>query len=416
MINYNILANNIKRGIVRFCSKLSVGLNKPTIKFINEMIYGILASQSCYLTDISRKLNEKISLKKTVERLSRNLMNFDDTTKLINNYLSTLQSSFDEKTVFIIDDSDISKPYSKRLEGICKVRDGSTGLLTGGYWTAGVSALTSKHKQPIPVYNKVYSSLEDGYTSNNTETIKALAFISNNFSKDNIRAFDRGYDAGIIFDYLIQREEMFIIRSVGNRHCVHKGKKVLISTLSRQFRGKHLLKFTSKKGLDVNCKISIVPITLPSHPNEKLNLVICNGFGKDPLMLITNLTSDDSRLCVTVTKVYLMRWRIEEYYRFKKQAFGSEKFLVRSLSSIRNLDLFLSIAIGYIGLLGEKVDDSIEVTEIIHASKRLYGIAKFMFYSISDGLFEIFSMSKTGLRSFFQKPKPSLQMTLYDCR
>ena len=32
-------------------------------------------------------------------------------------------------------------------------------------------------------------------------------------------------------------------------------------------------------------------------------------------MLLTNLESGDKRLCVTATKVYIMRWRIEEYYR-----------------------------------------------------------------------------------------------------
>ncbi|MCL2576494.1 MAG: transposase [Defluviitaleaceae bacterium] len=69
-----------------------------------------------------------------------------------------------------------------------------------------------------------------------------------------------------------------------------------------------------------------------------------------------------------------MRWRIEEYYRFKKQGYGFEKFLVRSLDSIRNLDLLLSMAIGYIGTLSEKVEESIEVVQVIVASKRLYGI------------------------------------------
>jgi hypothetical protein len=66
------------------------------------------------------------------------------------------------------------------------------------------------------------------------------------------------------------------------------------------------------------------------------------------MLLLTNLASDDKRLGVTISKVYLMRWRIEEYYKFKKQGFGYEKFLVRSLQSIRNLDLLLSVAIGYI--------------------------------------------------------------------
>ena len=183
--------------------------------------------------------------------------------------------------------------------------------------------------------------------------------------------------------------------------------------LSGQIEGTYTLKFESKDGKKVNCKISITPVLLPKYPDKPLNLVICRGFGKEPLMLLTNLNSDDPRLCVTITKVYLMRWRIEEYYRFKKQGFGFEKFLVRSLDSIRNLDLLLSMAIGYIGTLSEKVDDSIEVMEIVNASKRLYGLTKFTFYAISDGLKAIFSKSYVGIQSFFIKSEPSPQLTLW---
>ena len=415
MVNYSTLGHNLKRGIFNFCNKLSNGMKKPTQKFITDMIYGIIASKSSYLTKIARKLNEKIALDKTVERLSRNLMNFEDIEVLTQNYLTTVKSHFDKTTVLIVDDSDIAKPYSQKLEGLCRVKDGSTGELVDGYWFAGVSALTANHKQPIPVYSRVYSSTEEGYKGNNTETLKSLQFISKHFTKANIRVFDRGYDAGYIFDYLIENDENFIVRSVGKRHCVYKGETVAISTLAGKFKGKYTLKYKTKEGRSINCKISITPIELPKYSGKPLNLVICRGFGKEPLMLITNLSSDDPRLCVTISKVYLMRWRIEEYYRFKKQGFGFEKFLVRSLDSIRNLDLILSIAIGYIGTLSEKADDSIEVMQIIHASKRPYGLAKFTFYAISDGLAEIFSKSYVGLQAFFRKPVYDPRLSLFDC-
>jgi len=104
-----------------------------------------------------------------------------------------------------------------------------------------------------------------------------------------------------------------------------------------------------------------------------------------------------------------MRWRIEEFYRFKKQGFGFEKFLVRTLKSIRNLDLLLTVAIGYIGILSEKVGESLEVFEIIQASKRLYGLSKFTLYALSDGLFEIFNKLRSGILHLFKKP-PSAQL------
>ena len=390
-------------------------MKKPTQKFIADMVYGIIASKSSYLTKMARKLNEKIALDKTVERLSRNLMNFEDTEALTENYLNTVKTHFDENTVLLVDDSDISKPYSQKLEGLCRVKDGSTGEFADGYWFAGVNALTANHKQPIPVYSRVYSSAEEGYKGNNAETLKSLRFISKHFPETSIRAFDRGYDGSYIFDYLIQNKENFIVRSVGKRHCIYKGETIAVSTLAAKFKGKYTLKYKTREGRDVNCKVSITPIILPKYPNEPLNLVVCRGFGKEPLILITNLGSDDPRLGVTISKVYLMRWRIEEYYRFKKQGFGFEKFLVRSLDSIRNLDLLLSVAIGYIGTLSEKVNDSIEVMRVVHASKRLYGLAKFTFYALSDGLAEIFSKSYVGLQAFFRPHDYDPQLSLFDC-
>lgn len=98
------------------------------------------------------------------------------------------------------------------------------------------------------------------------------------------------------------------------------------------------------------------------------------GFGKTPMMLITNLKNDDKRLCTAICKVYLMRWRIEEYFKFKKQSFDLENIRVQSLKSIRNLDLLLTIAIGYVSEISGKSDNIKLRAEIVEVSKRLFGV------------------------------------------
>ena len=50
-----------------------------------------------------------------------------------------------------------------------------------------------------------------------------------------------------------------------------------------------------------------------------------------------------------------MRRRIEEYFKFKKQGFDFENLRAQSLNSIRNLDLLLTIDIGYVAELLGKV-------------------------------------------------------------
>ena len=64
MINYNRLAYELKRDISNFSNKISVGLKRPKMKFITQMIYGLLEGNKTHLSEIARSLKETITLKK----------------------------------------------------------------------------------------------------------------------------------------------------------------------------------------------------------------------------------------------------------------------------------------------------------------------------------------------------------------
>lgn len=373
----------------------------------------MLCCQSCHISKISRVLDEKILLKKTIERICRHLAQFTGSAKLFDNYIRKVKAYINRRTILVVDDSDITKSCAQKMEGLQEVKDGSTGEIGIGYWTTAVTALTPEQKAPIGVYTRVYSAAEEGFVSATEETLKSFRFLSKWFSRNNIRAMDRGYDANDFFKYFIDRREKFVIRATKKRNVIYKGKTVNILELADCFKGKFSLKFKRKNGKQADCKISIVPIRLCFRPEEDLNLIICRGIGKDPLLLITNLKSDDDRLALTVTKVYLLRWRIEEFYGFKKQQFGFEGFRVRSLNAIRNIDILLTVAIGYIGMVSEKADDKRIVMEIMHISKRIYGIPKFKYYAIADGLFVIFARCGQGISRLLRKAPASQQLSLF---
>jgi len=413
MINYNTLTHNLKRGILKFSEKISKGLSRPEFKFVSQMLYGTLNSQSCHLSKIARALDEDIRLKKIIDRLSHNLLSFKNSDVLIEGYLRAVKSQINKNSILIIDGSDIIKPCSTKMESLSLVRDGSTGKYGNGYHTLGVTALTPEKKMPISVYTKIYSSTEKTFVSEDNEVLNALKFLGKHFKKSNIRAFDRGYDNNTYFEYLIKNGEKFIIRAKKNRNVIYKGEKINILELAKRFKGKYRLDFKRKNGTEAECKISIIPIRLACRSNDELNLVICYGFGKVPMMLITNLKSEDTRLPVAVTKVYLMRWRIEEFYRFKKQQFNFEDLRVRSLKSIRTLDLLLTIAIGYIGMFSEKLEERLSVLQIIELSKRIYNTPKFVFYAIADGLFRLFAKCKQGIADMLKKKPKSMQLCLF---
>ena len=60
-----------------------------------------------------------------------------------------------------------------------------------------------------------------------------------------------------------------------NRNVLYKGEKILLNKLGQKYKGKYSLNFEGKNGRKANCKISMVPVSLPEHPDTTLNLVIC---------------------------------------------------------------------------------------------------------------------------------------------
>lgn len=65
-----------------------------------------------------------------------------------------------------------------------------------------------------------------------------------------------------------------------------------------------------------------------------------------------------------------------------------------SLNSIRNLELLITVAVGYIGFVSEKCEERITVMQLIECSKRIFGTNKFIFYAVADGLFALLAKYK----------------------
>jgi len=421
MINYNTLGNSLKRDLYNFSQKVSKNLSKPDQKFIANMIYGINSSKSCTITEIGRSLNEKITPKKTFERLYRNLKNFSNIDVLMENYKNVIKKSIGSNAMLILDPSDITKKCSEKMENIGIVKDGSTGKFQNGYWTMGIVALSENQYQPLPVYNKVYPCVKMGGVGTKTEVQLALKYLSENFDKNIPRIMDRGLDSGDYMLYFDKNDEKFILRvSQTKRVVIHNNKKCNIESVANDLVCSHVIKYKNKHGNNLDCHIGTTDIVFPNVKDLKLKLVVCKGYGK-PLLLLTNLEETVEELAVRVVKAYLMRWRIDEFYGFKKQSLQYEKFRVRSFNAIQTLDLLLTIATGYIGVLCDKLDETIIVNQLILVSKRNKNInkfllkTKFLFYAILDGISAIFSRLNTGIASLFSISRRDPQLCFPRC-
>lgn len=273
------------------------------------MVYGILAGNKLHLSEIARSLKESITLKKTIDRLSRNLNALEDKNLIMCNYLDLVKHHVkDDYAIIIIDNSDIAKPASKKLEALSEIRDGSTGEITLGYLTIEAAVLSENGKMPLPAYEKVFSAAERGFISETHENLCCLETLSENFSPKCVRTFDRGFNANDYYRYFLKHGEHFVIRAKKNRNVIYHGNTCNIMDGAGRYKGNYCMDFKDKSSREVHCKISCIPIRLCEFPDWELVLTVVYGFGAEPMLLLSSLKMQEKKkLCHIIAKAYLLR-------------------------------------------------------------------------------------------------------------
>lgn len=155
--------------------KLVQEKNRVESKFVTQSIYGILKSGSIVLKKIGTALNERINIKNTIDRLSRNLQR-PMSPEIQRNYTAKMAGTLGKRPVILVDDSDVIKPYGQKFESLGEVRDGSSKdkRIEKGYMVTEIVGLTAKEKQPVSLFSHVHSSKEKSYKSTNTILFQGL--------------------------------------------------------------------------------------------------------------------------------------------------------------------------------------------------------------------------------------------------
>jgi hypothetical protein len=394
------------RGYLReFSGSLSAGLSKPARRFVGEALYGIAARGSCRLSEIGRSLEEAIALIKTETRLSNNLARPELRSHVGDAVLSQGSARITDRTLLVLDLSDIAKPYAEKMEYLARVRDGSKGEIANGYWLCQVVGVANEDKAIIPLYSALYSQKAPDFVSENEEIKTAFAKVSATCGKRGVWVIDRGGDRGELYDPLLAGGHSFIIRNTGARHLLSGRRKVETVRLAETCPMMYATNIVREdKGKEVSLRLDygFTPVRLPKHPDTPLWLVVVRGLGAEPMMVLTNLPMRKSRKTLWwVVSAYLTRWRVEEAIRFIKQSYDLEDIRVLSYDRLRNMVVLVNaVAFFTAVVLGAKIKLEILATHLITASKRLFGIPDFHLYAIADGIREVCARSP-------RRPNPS---------
>jgi len=401
MNNCTITAKICEEEFNGFVKNMTAGLGKTEAKFVAQMIAGINKSSSVILSEIARNSVEGVSVKKSVERFSRRL-SMIDSKPLWDNYRSEIAGTLKDVRLYIMDDTEIVKPLSERMEALCTVRDGSDGdKLKPGYFLNEIVAVNKKN-QPVSVSSKLYTSGEKGFQSANKIRNEAIKEVIANYG-DGLFICDRGFDDVKLFNYLVKLHQKFIVRCTSNRNVIIDGKTVNIYEAAKSLKGKYAFSIKFQSGAKDNLKASCKKVQLPKMP-VPLNLVVVYGFHNDenePFYLLTNVPVNDKETCINIVRAYISRWKIEEYFKFKKQAYGFEKIRLLKLAALKNLNVFLTVVLGFISALS-----------LSRISKRLIDLSKptrkktaFIYYRLHAGLRAVLYRFKTNLLLFLFPPK-----------
>lgn len=391
----------MKREILNYSGKISAPLRKPERKFFADMLYGILASGSCLLSEITQELHESAKKINVVDRLSRHLAKGTPQKAEIE-YLRFIRRSVPAEPVVYIDDSDIVKPEGYHFEALGVVRDGSASskdktVYEKGYHVTEACVMTG-NQQPISLFSRIHSSNEKSFTSVNDITFAATDRAATLFKKCTF-AMDRGYDDNKIFLKLMDEQQDFVIRIRKNRKLYYQNRWFPASELCARRKGKikMCVRYNSE---DHETWLSHVKVRLTASKRE-VNLVLVYGISDTPMMLVTNKPIHSKKDVKAIAKMYFHRWRIEEYFRAKKQLFQFENFRVRSLTAINALNFFLTLAMTFLTWIGMKTTSSL-LRSIIEASQPIKAQVFFLHYRLELGIQQLLSYARTGVKDWFK--------------
>lgn len=287
-------------------------------------------------------------------------------TNTLHSYLIQIKRWCPQNPVIHIDDSDVVKPDGYKFESLGLVRDSSESTATKniykkGYHVTEATVLTCSN-HPVSIFSEIHSSKEKDFTSINDVTFSAMERAKALFGKATF-VMDRGYDDNKMFLKLDSMKQDYVIRLTARRKLLYHNKWVFATELRNRRKGKVKLPLFYK-GKMHEAYLSHVKVQITASRKD-MYLVLVFGIAEHPMMLATNKESKSKDDVIKVSLTYFSRWKIEEYFRCKKQVFQFKNFRVRKLTAINVLNFYITLCMAFLARISMKPETNALKVSII---------------------------------------------------
>jgi len=314
------------------------------------MLFGILKGGKVQLNSIARQLQEGLSLKQTTKRLGAHLDVMGLWRRISDSTLRSQGFYLRRCRYMVIDLSDIQKRYAQKMSGLGRVYDGSERKNGWGYWLCNVTGVDECGHLIVPAYSELYSLVEES-SSENRKILDAISSVRGVVGDDKIWVMDRGGDRRSIMDYLLQENQQFIIRQVGNRDLIYKGQRLSLKAISRLVKRSYTYTVTKRKKnkpVKETYDCGAVPVQLPGR-GETLWLVVLKERRKGYCWLLCHFNCSTKAAAIAIAfEGYGHRWKIEEVHRQVKSDYELEGICLQRYEALKTMNALLWAAVSFL--------------------------------------------------------------------
>jgi hypothetical protein len=284
-----------------FIEEISTGLGKVSTRFVKEFILGILQSRSLKLTDISRFLQEDISLHATQKRLSRNLGDPEIALSVGRKILELAGRKIRKNSLILIHPIKLRKKYARSMEYMSSIESSQNARVETECHLWDVVSCELETEVLTPVLLTPWSSNNREITEE--ESVRLLTEKVRAASKGNglLVTGRSGDKRDLLVPWAADKTSRFLVRQRDNSMLMHNKRLYSVAELAEMCDtpyGKTIFKyladasfseygFPDKQEVDVFIHFGFLPVRLPEHPDRPLSLLVLKSEYQDSQVFLT---------------------------------------------------------------------------------------------------------------------------------